>query len=145
MGACAFALALLGSAVRAHLRARCDKGVGTIKNQDRARFSRIALGTTAGALVAGLALSATAGATEYTGWQTNDGWNSLEGCSVYRDIRPDGVTATDLNLCGGDVGVKGQFRSGGSVYLLPWDWDSKAAGWIDPNADWKPLIRATHE
>ena len=106
-----------------------------MNQENQVRRTRRAVAVGVGALVALVAGATLAGATEYTGWQTNDGWNSLEGCRDYRDIRSDGVLATDGNLCGGDVGVKGQFYYGVTVYLTPWDWDYRAAGWIDPTAD----------
>jgi hypothetical protein len=98
-----------------------------------------------------LALGATpvlatgAAATEYTGWQTNSGWNSLEGCKTYRTIFSDGVSVTDYNLCALDVGAKGQVWQGTTAVLLPWDWDYRTAGYRDYHYAWRPLVRAAHE
>lgn len=116
-----------------------------MKTRSSQQRVRAALSAGALALVASVAVVTTASAVQYTGWQTNDGFNRLEGCSTYRDIRTDGVHASDFNACSGDVGVKGQFREGGTVWLTPWDWDYRIAIWKNPAKDWKPRIRVAHE
>jgi|GEM_PF-4233837 len=113
--------------------------------QARSQRTRIGLAVSVGALALALALPAPASAVDYTGWQTNSGWNSLSGCAVYREIRSNGVAATDGNICGGDVGVKGKFVNAGTVWITPWDWDYRLASWVDSGYTWKKEIRVAHE
>ena len=86
------------------------------------------LGIAAGAIIAVLLTAIPASAYYITGWQTNSGWNSIDGCSVYRLLELEYVSATDY-LCARDVGVrtKGTYNAGGT-----WDntyirWDSYQA------------------
>lgn len=87
------------------------------------------------AVAMSVALAIPAAATYYiTGWQTNSGWNSLDGCSVSRIRGTNGVSAEDY-LCSRDVGVRGKgtlwstgqtFESGspywGSHYAIDQTW-----------------------
>ncbi len=107
---------------------------------------RLVVSALVAALAATMAIPATASAaTEYTGWQSNNGWNRLSGCTTYRYIRADGVAASDGNICSGDVGVKGKFVRGGTTWITPWDWDYRLAVWKDPKLTWLRTVRVAHE
>ncbi len=83
--------------------------------------------------VLGILLPAGAASATYyiTGWQTNSGWNSLDGCSIYRKFNngtyPQNYSsvAADDFLCNRDVGVRGKGINGSGTSFeytnIVWD------------------------
>lgn len=65
------------------------------------------LGIAAGAIIAVLLTAIPASAYYVTGWQTNNGWNSIDGCNVSR-IRGSAAVSAEDYLCARDVGVRGK-------------------------------------
>lgn len=87
-----------------------------------------ALGVAAGAIIAMVFTAIPAQAYWITGWQTNSGWNDIDGCSVYRTVELEYGNASDF-LCARDVGVrdKGTLNAGGTWEFTSISWDSHSA------------------
>lgn len=83
------------------------------------RKSRV-VGSAIVAIMAMLLVAAPASAYWITGWQTNSGWNTIDGCKVQRTITRGSsyaypnATAEDF-WCGRDVGVRAKYTERGKT------------------------------
>jgi hypothetical protein len=95
--------------------------------------------------VAVLLTAIPASAYYITGWQTNSGWNSLDGCKVSRNLYSDHVFANDY-FCGRDVGVrsKGTYNAGGAWEFTSIAWDSSGASQSAPFYSYVGAMKVYH-
>ncbi len=87
-----------------------------------------ALGVVAAAITAVVLTAVPASAYWITGWQTNNGWNDIDGCNVWRVRGTQGVSAEDFT-CARDVGVRGK---GNTFEIVTITWGSHYAIQQDP-------------
>jgi hypothetical protein len=82
--------------------------------------TRSIISTIAVAIIGVTMVAAPASAYYITGWQTNGGWNHIDGCNVNRGINNTRVStfidAWDLG-CKRDVGVRGKGTKDNGTYF----------------------------
>jgi hypothetical protein len=87
------------------------------------------VGVVAAATFAIVLAATPASAYVVTGWQTNSGFNSIDGCTTYREKKDQSVKAVEVPACARDIGVRGKGTySGGSFEIGFYTWDDDGAG-----------------
>ncbi len=70
-----------------------------------------------------------ASAYSITGWQTNSGWNSIDGGHTYRQRYDATIKAVEAPSFARDIGVRGKGTYPGGTFEVPViTWDSFGAG-----------------